>query len=178
MFRQKDPKPCPPCMARWVPCEACQVRRLRNSLRSDSARRCSGLGCTSRPCRRRHPYLLSLPCLLLSFPQVFSGNPVSWSSRTKKKEKTLDPRLQMSRMTEKKKAALGSRAAFVESIPDSTSHELHELFLGFVHEFGGDRGRASFLSQPFDFLAGHGLNEIRDVAQALLGFRRPTQAVR
>ena len=36
--------------------------------------------------------LLSLPCLLLSFPQGLSKNPVLLSSRTKKKGKTLDPR--------------------------------------------------------------------------------------
>ena len=45
--------------------------------------------------------------LFLSFPHVFSGNPVSCCSqmqeKTKAKAKTLDSRLLMSRMTDKKR---------------------------------------------------------------------------
>ena len=38
-----------PAVALWVPCAVCHLRRLRNSLRSNSARRNSGAGCSARP---------------------------------------------------------------------------------------------------------------------------------
>ena len=58
-----------------------------------------------------------------------------------------------------------------------TLHELHEFVLGIIHHLGRDGDDASFLGEPFNFLARHRTNEIGDVVKALLRFRGPCHAV-
>ena len=56
-------------------------------------------------------------------------------------------------------------------------HEFHELVFGIVHDLSRDRGGSAFFRQPLDLLTGHRTDEIRNVIEALLRFRRPGHAV-
>ena len=70
-----------------------------------------------------------------------------------------------------KKAGLSQDPPAAKRISDPGLHKLHKLVFGFIHQLCGHGGQPAFLGQSLDFLAGHGLNEIRNIFQTLFGFR-------
>src|SRR5690348_15187405 len=58
-----------------------------------------------------------------------------------------------------------------------TLHELHEFVLGVIHDLSRDRGRAALFRESLNFLSGHGTNEVGNVVETLLRFRRPGHSV-
>src|SRR5262245_18440297 len=58
-----------------------------------------------------------------------------------------------------------------------TLHELHKFVLGVIHHLCGNRDDATFLRQPLDFLPSHRTDEVGNIVEALLRFRRPRHAI-